>query len=201
MHDGKMHIACPHCRTVYNVPESKLGSVLFLRCGVCAHRWPLASDNTKATLDESPSNDEVVLRGERLDQPTTGLSDKTLQPEPVISATVESVSVESILTAFPQVGPDLRPISPSFETTQRASEPGEDNDPEYDPTPEYTEQSEDIYTPSPKPSISNWNWIGVSLWTLLLCLILLTLVVLARHEVIKLIPASARLFSKLGLLS
>ena len=218
MHNGKMHIACPHCLAVYDVPESRLGSVLFLRCGVCAHRWPFVSAKPETVpsasqpLDSSrpltPSSDEA-MQARRLNPEAADSLSRTSAPESIVSVTIESVTVASVSTASSLVEPSTKPAFHPADTARKASQSIPDPDPNLEQDPfaaqpaqaAYAAQSAVLRTSRIKNSFAGWNWISVSLWAILLCLIFVTVAVLARHEIIKLIPASARLFGRLGLLS
>lgn len=208
MHVGKMHIACPNCHAVYDVPESRLSTALSLRCSACNYYWPVAPISSgPAHPPEERADPSGFAASSYAEMAQATAPEAASAPEPasqppsVSSVTVASVTVSSVTTVTSVTDP---PVPAAAATNGTVQDPAPFTPAPQPETADSAHSAPIMRDTSPipqsqKPGLSAWNWGGILLWIILLCLVLLTLAVLARHEVVKLIPGSARLFLSLGL--
>ena len=220
MHEAKMHIACPNCHAVYDVPESKLDTVLSLRCQACNHSWPLgttkpaqkaagqagyrqsAGGPSSGTARQPQPEADAARTAE-----TTNQSGGEQQPGSVSSVTVASVTVSSVTVTSNQPNAnsaeavddpqsDSKPVRRSDTTSPPPlrTEPFLDPEAQTDPADRFTPGAT-----AKKRRPRTRNWANSLPFIVLAGLVLLTLAILTRQEIIKLFPASAKLFNLLGL--
>lgn len=231
MHGGKMRIVCPNCHAAYEVPESKLESILSLRCAACSHCWsvppvvapakrqpaPAAPPAPAAAPANVPPEPPVAHVVPEKPQPQTqpqakakpaqtrnpGHAPKSEEPPTAPRSTVEELASRQQTRAVRSepAEPAATPAQPR-ETSRR---PVPVNPPA--PPPEIHAAVPDTDLPdtglkarSKKPApTTGTNAINTALGIILLLLILLAASVLARHWIVKFLPASAKIFNGLGL--
>lgn len=224
MHGSEMHIACPNCQAIYDVPESKLNSVLSLRCSTCHHSWELRPVRPAFNPGASANRQQSTAGAGRRSQAGSGFtraSGSTSQPQPesalpMSSVTVSSVTVSSVTVSSNQPAAaniDFPPKPPmDAESAPRPAPftppaPAPDEEPETAPEAgtDYvvhlssTRQSGPSNTqvrPAEPPAQS---LLSLLLGCGLLVLILLTIAILTRHGLMKLFPASTAFFKALGI--
>lgn len=211
MHDGEMHIACPNCQAVYDVPESKLDNALSLRCCACNYSWPLGPVKAagrpgaaSGTARQPQPEVETVGQASPEPQQSGSVSSVTVASMTVSSVTVTSNQPAATAEAVADTQPEPEP-EPSFTRTRAqpapVPTPSPSSEEEADPVAHFVPLStdKDQNESSKKPDSRTGGWTNGVLWVALVALIVLTLAIVARQEVIKWLPVSGKLFKALGL--
>lgn len=101
MHGQTMHIACPNCHAIYDVPESKLESALSLRCHACRYSWPL-----DIAVKPRP---RLPFSKEQRAEPVAPPSDSLSSPSPGTTAAPQATAKSA------ESPPDATSLSPAME--------------------------------------------------------------------------------------
>ena len=204
---GKMRIACPNCSTLYDVPDKLLGNVgRRLRCSQCDHGWSFmpepqvkvampaidmpadASPSLVApapVLDPAPIPDPVPLPDPEMDE---ALGRRFGQPadEEAKAAMQAALREEELTHPYHDKTASLDHTAPTeadrFADLVRAARNNE-MDLEPEPAPIILHSKKNIRLAVP-----------------LLIMLILVMIVLERHVLMHVFPATARLFHALHLL-
>lgn len=203
MHGSKMHISCPNCHAIYDVPENRLEPVSSLRCCACHYSWPLVlqsskNDEAKASLSNSgtpkitpePETPPVspVLAPASAEAATKNKPKTATKPKPLSQATDFKAKPANLLQSSSKL--DLEP-----DTRARKTEPSRGGGlaEELSGSTGYEaiqaayaqqdEQDEIEWQEAPTPPSK--RRLDTLLWLALLFLLILPLVVLERHGILK----------------
>lgn len=241
-----MHIACPNCHAIYDVPESKLEAALSLRCHACRFSWPLEitrkpqlrlpapkDQRTEPAAPFAPTSDPLSASAPALSAPlpenvglkTTSAPLKEVEQPILASEPSHSPPFSALLQEFDakmvDAAPPNRPVTSNLSARPSSSAPRPDakwpafNPQTTSPAAMYAESSlipeespEDldhlVHTDdepnetSGRFSLRSYHLLHILFWVGLPILILLTLIILYRVEVMQIIPASSSWFGKLG---
>lgn len=178
IHSNAMRIACPNCQTLYDVPDNLLGDgPRRLRCDQCGHGWAVAPDDETKQVEKTPEPEMSEALTRRFGEAT----DAEARAE--IQAALRDEAQGGHEEEAPQPhAPELHATeSDRFADLVRAARNNEvEREPEKAKLPKVNAANSRLITP-------------------LLLLLLLALIVVERHAVMKLIPASAKLFHALHL--
>lgn len=185
-----MRIACPNCQTLYDVPDNLLGeSVRRLRCEQCGHGWAFApAPSPEAPPDAAPTPDmpasEAATR--RFGQP----ADPEAAAEMQAALRQEASAPHAAAAAVP-------PARHTEPDTSKAEIP--EGDADRFASLVRAARSQDVDQDEPPAARQAKQAASPLLIVLLVLLLVIALAVAERHLLIRLIPASARLFQALHL--
>lgn len=197
-----MRIACPNCQTLYDVPDDLLvGHARRLRCEQCGHGWRLAPE---AAQPPAPQGDEDTVI--------------TQMPAPDVSEALnrrfgeaaDARAMAEIRAAMKGEALAHHEIDPA---PQPALEAAPELPPQFTPDPAPNEEAElDRFADLVRAARNNQVELepekslkrlprasNPRLVVLLGLLIFLALIVVERHAVMRMLPASAKLFHALHL--
>lgn len=210
MHGGEMRISCPNCHAVYDVPEDRLEPASSLRCSECHYSWPLGGIASKTSVlkqAEPRTNTQktsLLKSGSPKRTPDSEAPTPPPSPSPSLAA---SAAPRDEARAKPK-NPTQQPSGFSAKIA-RAAKP--DSEPEISSRETgpglltlparltgasdyeaiqaaYTQQDDPTEEDEQEQSLPlHKRRLDLLLWVTLLFLLILPLVVLARHEILKLI--------------
>lgn len=209
MHGGEMRISCPNCHAVYDVPEDRLEPASSLRCSECHYSWPLGGLTSKTS---APKQAEPKTNTQKTSPLKSGSPKRTPESEvPTPSSPPPPLAASAAPRDEARVKPKNPPQQPSGFSTKVARAAKPDSEPAF-PSREtgpglltlpakppqasdyeaiqaaYTQQDDPAEVDEQEQSVPlHKRRLDLLLWVTLLFLIILPLVVLSRHEILKLI--------------
>lgn len=183
IHSNAMRIACPNCQTLYDVPDNLLGNgPRRLRCDQCGHGWAVAPDDETKQIEKTPEPEMSEALTRRFGEPSDAAAKAEIQAALRDEAQGGHEEEAPEPHASEPPAPELHANeSDRFADLVRAARNNEvEREPEKARLPKVSAANSRLITP-------------------LLILLLLALIVVERHAVMKLIPASAKLFHALHL--
>ncbi len=190
-----MRIACPNCHALYDVPDNLFGGrPRRLRCEQCGHGWYVMPDGQEeAAMPSPPVATDLPVEDELIPEMSEAFSRRFGEPVDEEAKAEMQAALQDEALAHPHHDDTVPPPLPLPEMGGTTAEPdrfadlvraARNNEVELEP-----------HAPAKKLAQAA----NPRLVTLLVLLFILVLIVVERHAVMRMIPASAKLFHALHL--
>ncbi|MGE4481002.1 zinc-ribbon domain-containing protein [Acidocella sp.] len=188
-----MRIACPNCHALYDVPDDLIGGrPRRLRCEQCGHGWRVSAQGREEAVPgagEAGLDETVAVKM----PPAAFSAGKAVEAD-------DSAGVSEVLSRrFGKAADDE--AKAEIQAALRDEQAGHEPPPEPDRFADLVRAARNNHMEfeSDAPDKKRAGALNPRLVTALLVLLALALIVVERHAVMKLIPASAGLFHALHL--